>query len=397
MLSILSMHVHDVVVIGAGPTGSYAAYQLAKDGFDVLVSERNRSFAHPPACTGIIGIEAFERFNLPRDSIVSEIKDIVLISPTGLSLAFRPESIQAFVVDRLKFDQELRERALKSGASIRLGASCKEIQIKDTYVEVRVNDSREPIRAKAVVIASGFNHRLSKSLGLGMPSDYTQGVQTEVKIEGVKETEIYVGNSIAPGSFAWVVGLKDGRARIGLTTKHNAPLFLRRFLEGPQLRDKIKEKGTILSKVIPVGSLKRTYSVRALVVGEAAGLVKTTTHGGIYYGLISSQLAVETLREAFREGNFSSYIMGRYEGRWKSTLDREIKTGYMIRRFFSSLSDKHIDRFFKIALNDGAMDIVYEKVRFDWHSDVIFSLIRHSLINKYFSFLPPLTPKRPSL
>jgi len=297
------MHIHDVIIIGAGPIGSYTAYQLAKDGFDVLIIEKNASFSHLPVCTGIISLEAFKRFHLPEDSILSSIKDIVFFSPSGLSLSFRPSSPQAFVVERITFDEGLRDIALKNGADIRTGTSCKEIKIKDNHVDIKVNDSRETIKAKAVVIASGFDRILSENLSLGRPSDYVQGVQTEVAIEGVKETEIYMGNDIAPGSFAWVVGLKDGRAHIGLTTKQDSILFLRRFLESSFLSDRIKEKGAIDCKCIPIGTLQKTYSERTLVVGEAAGLVKTTTHGGIYYGLISSQLAVETLKEAFKEGD----------------------------------------------------------------------------------------------
>jgi len=378
---------HDVIIIGAGPTGSYTALQLAKEGFDVLVLEKNSSFVHPPVCTGIVSIEAFEEFNLPRDSILSSIKDILFFSPSGQILPFRPNSTLAFVVDRFTFDQVLRERAIKNGASIRLGAFCKEIQIRDANVEIRVNDCREKIRAKTLVVASGFNRKLNESLGLGSPSDYLQGVQTEVKMEGIEETRIYIGNDIAPGSFAWIVGLEKGNARIGLTAKNHAPVFLQRFLRTPTLRDKIKDKGTILSKFIPVGNLRKTYSERMLVVGEAAGLLKTTTHGGIYYGLISSQLAVDTLKEAFRSGNFGSYTMKNYERRWKSALNKELKAGHMIRRFFFNLHDGLIDKFFEIALNNGVMDIVNKKFRFDWHSDLIFSLARHSLIKKYFSKL----------
>lgn len=367
---------HDAIVIGAGPTGCYTAYQLAEEGFDVLVLEKNGSFTYPPVCTGIIGIEAFERFNLPEDSILSSIRDILFFSPSELTLTFCPGPTQAFVVDRAKFDRGLRELALKTGASIRLGTSCRGIQIKDTYVEVGVSGTEEKIKAKVVIIASGFDQRLSKNLGLGNIPDYIQGVQTEVKAEGVKETRVYVGNNIAPGSFAWVVGLGNGRARIGLTTKHNASMFLRRFLENPVLRGEIKEKGAILYKLIPIGSLKRTYSDRMLVVGEAAGLVKTTTHGGIYYGLISSQLAVETLKESFRIGNFGSRIMKRYEGRWRERLGAEIKTGYRLRRFFSHLRDEQIDKLFKITMNNGVMDILHQKVRFDWHSNLILSLAK---------------------
>jgi digeranylgeranylglycerophospholipid reductase len=382
MVSILSMH--DVVVIGAGPTGCYSASQLAKGGFDVLVLEKNGSFTCPPVCTGVISVEAFERFQLPRDSIVSSVKDILFFSPSGLTLPFCPGSTLAFVVDRIQFDRRLRELALKNGASIRLGTSCEDIQIRNTHVEVKVNECREIIKSKTVVIATGFNRSMSESLGLGSPSDYIQGAQTEVKMEGVKEARIYIGNDIAPGSFAWVVGLDDGAARIGLTTKMNAPFFLKKFLESFHLRDTVKGKGLVLTKVIPVGSLKRTYSDRMLVVGEAGGLIKTTTQGGIYYGLISSQLAIETLREAFRKGNFGSYVMKRYEKRWKDALDKEIKAGYMIRRLFSCLSDLQIERFLKLAMNDGVMDIVYRKVKFDWHSGLIFSLMRYPVFKNLF-------------
>jgi digeranylgeranylglycerophospholipid reductase len=118
-----------------------------------------------------------------------------------------------------------------------------------------------------------------------------------------------------------------------------------------------------------------------LLVGEAAGQVKTTTHGGIYYGLIGSQFAVKTLKEAFKKGDFGPLIMKRYESRWRNTLAIEIKIGYMLRRFFSRLRDEQIEKLFKIAKSNGVMDIVYKKARFDWHSDLIFSLIKHSLVN----------------
>jgi len=204
-------------------------------------------------------------------------------------------------------------------------------------------------------------------------------VQTEVTIDGLKETEIHIGDDIAPGSFAWVTGIKDGRARIGLSTKQDAIVYLRNFLETSVLKDRIKDKGIVLGKLIPIGSLQKTFYNRMLVVGEAAGQVKTTTHGGIYYGLISSQFAVETLRKAFAEGNFGTRIMKNYEIRWRDAFNAEIKTGYMLRKFFSHLQNEQIDRLFKIALSNGVMDIVYKKARFDWHSDLIFSLIRHSL------------------
>jgi digeranylgeranylglycerophospholipid reductase len=375
---------HDVIIIGAGPIGSYTAYQLAKDGFDVLVVEKNKCFTSLPACTGIIGLEGFKRFNLPDDSILSAVKDIKFISPSGLSLSFNPPSMMAFVVDRIKFDNRLRQLALKNGVNIWLDTPCEGIKIKDTYAEIKINDLRDTIKAKAICIASGYNCGLNEKLGFGRPSDYVQGVQIEVAIEKLKETEIYIGNTIAPGSFAWVVGINDRQARIGLTTKHNASMFLKRFLKSHFLRDRIKDEGTIISKIIPVGTLRKTFFDRTLVIGEAAGLLKTTTHGGIYYGLISSQLAVETIKGAFRRGDFGICSMSGYERLWRRTLDREIRLGTVVRRFFSHFHDEQIDRLFRIAMSDGIMGIVYKKAKFDWHGDLVFALMKHSLFKNIF-------------
>ena len=56
----------DVVVIGAGPTGCYSACELARAGYDVLLLEEHEQVGEPQHCTGVIGLEAFEEFDLPR-------------------------------------------------------------------------------------------------------------------------------------------------------------------------------------------------------------------------------------------------------------------------------------------------------------------------------------------
>lgn len=376
--------IYDVVVIGAGPVGSYTAYQLAKEGLEVLIIDRNETFTRPPVCTGVIGVEVFEKFELPEDSVISQIKDIAFFSPTGLKVVYQPKSNLAYVVDRVKFDQALRGLALKNGARIQLNSLAKGIHFKDSHLEIEIANQSQLIRSRGVVVATGANQNLTHKLGLGRFPDYVFGAQTEVRMEGVSETEIYLGNRISPGAFAWVVKIGEEKARIGLVTRENAREYLENFLNNQVIRDRLKEKGEIQGRAIPMGSLPRTSGERILVVGEAAGQVKTTTHGGIYYGLICSRIAVETLKEAFEKGKFSSQILRNYDKRWKGLLEREIKSGYWLKKFYSRINDSQIDELFRIAISDGIMDIVHQKARFDWHGELIATLVKHCLQENYF-------------
>jgi flavin-dependent dehydrogenase len=112
--------------------------------------------------------------------------------------------------------------------------------------------------------------------------------------------------------------------------------------------------------------------------------VKTTTHGGIYYGLICARIAVETLVEAWKKQDFSSAIFAQYERRWRELLEPEILKGIRFRRFFSHLTDGQIEWFFKMSQKDGIMDLLHKKARFDWHGEFISSLIQHAFFKKYF-------------
>jgi len=376
---------HDVIVIGAGPIGSYAAYGLARNGLEVLVVEKEAFPKPPPVCTGVIGVEAYDEFDLPREAIVSTVKDIKLLSPSGKTVVFRPSHPQAYVVDRAVFDRQLQKRAEESGVVFLGGAGCKDIRISRDSVEVQTNQGHEAIRARIVVLASGYNPSLSAKLGLGRISDHLEGVQTEADVTGVTDTEVYVGRSLAPYSFAWMLPFSRGRARIGLVTRRNSLSFLARFLNHGPIKERLGSVGPLSRKLIPYGQLKRTFSDRTIVVGEAAGQVKSTTHGGVYYGLISARCAIETITEAFRIGEFGASALGRYEQQWKDILEKELSRGFLLRRFFSRMTDRQIERLFDLSARDGIMRAVREKARFDWHHAIISSLIEHPLLKKYFT------------
>jgi digeranylgeranylglycerophospholipid reductase len=378
------VHVHDVVVIGAGPVGSYCALELARKGLDVLVVEKNLPGQYQPVCSGVIGTEAFTEFPLPVDSIISEVREIVLVSPAGQKVAYHPDTVQAYVVNRSMFDEQLRGFARSNGAEIREGFTCTAIDATAQDVRVRVAPSGQELRARMVMIASGHNPVLTKMAGLGMVLGYVEGVQADAEVDDLRQTEVYLGNTIAPSSFAWLVGLEDGKARIGLTSRRQSVAYFRSFLGTPFIQGRVRMTGRVHKKIIPYGLLKRSFGDRLMVVGEAAGQVKTTTHGGIYYGLICARVAVETLIEAWKKDDLSAAMLAEYERKWRHILEPEILKGIRFRRFFSHLNDGQIEWFFKMSQKDGIMDLLHRKAKFDWHAEFISSLIQHAFFKRYF-------------
>src|SRR4029077_18003470 len=117
-------------------------------------------------------------------------------------------------------------------------------------------------------------------------------------------TELYVGRSVAPGAFAWKIPLGQGRVRVGLMAEENPRPYFKALLKrvAPQLDQKkiVPQQKAICQ--VPVG---KCVADRIVVIGEAAGHVKTFTGGGIYYGLLSADIAAETVLRAFQRGEFT--------------------------------------------------------------------------------------------
>jgi flavin-dependent dehydrogenase len=191
--------------------------------------------------------------------------------------------------------------------------------------------------------------------------------------------EIYTGGRIAPGFFAWLVPTTNGMARAGLISRRQPKQHLRRLIAELTARGKISEtEVTLHSRQMPLGMLPRTYGRRLLVVGDAAGQVKPTTGGGIYYGLLCAGLAAGVLSAALEEDDLTAARLAVYQKQWRHLLGKDIKLGSMARRFYQLLGDGQIDSLFGLANASGVVEalIAEENLTFDWHGRVILSLVK---------------------
>jgi geranylgeranyl reductase family protein len=343
--------VYHTLIIGGGPSGSYLAGQLAYLGYQTIVFEQNQNLGAKKCCTGIIGKECFDTFLAPQNLnprvILREADSAKFFSPSGKLLRVTQEKAQAYVIDRSLFDLSLAEEAQRKGAEYFLGAQVEEVNSVNNHFEVKALG--RTFAGRTLVLANGFGSKLTQKLGLDKINDLVIGAQAEVQTSGIDEVEIYLGNQIAPGFFAWLVPTTQGKALAGLLSRHHIGLYLRNFLQLLFRQGKIASPDVEISYGgIPLKPLPKTYCSAIVVVGDAAGQVKPTTGGGIYYGLIGAQAAAATLDQSLSSNDFSARLFSSYEKAWRSKIDKEIKIGSRARWLFERLSDKKVDHFFEV-------------------------------------------------
>ena len=373
----------DVLIVGGGPAGLMAARTLARCGHEVVVLEEHAAIGSPVHCTGILGLDAFDELELARTPICGIASSARFRAATGQSVLVESNRIRAAVVDRAAFDETLAQQALAAGATIETGARVRYLDMGEGSVLAHLESADRPVVARACVLACGANYRFNRQLGLGVPRVFMQSAQIEASFPIQDHIDVYLGRALAPRGFAWVVPFmreESSYAKIGLMCETRAASWFRDFVErvGGESRTDRSSWPEPRLKILPLAPVRRTYGARLLAVGDAAGLIKPTTGGGIYYGLLSGYWAAEVLDTALRRDSLDARSLSRYQARWRERLGPEMRAGLAFRTLASRLDDRAVGALVELAAVDGLVPLVERTADFNWHRDTALALLKNA-------------------
>ena len=380
----------DVIIVGAGPAGNNAALGLALRGFAVTVIDSRRNIGEK-LCTGIVGQECTRRFPVDPAFVYREASTAEVVAPFTEPVRFEAATPQARIIDRAAYVASFAHRAQDAGANYLLGQRVSKVTPQSGGVTVVTDEGC--YQGRALILAAGFGSPLTRQLELGTVTDYVTGAQAMVTTNGLSEVKVFLGHDVAPGFFSWLAPTSQNRALAGLLVRRQAPAHLDRFIR------RQRQEGTIEDVVceaacwgVPLRPLRQTYRERILVVGDAAGQVKPTTGGGIYYALLASEIAAQTLAGALDADDLSASRLSRYQRRWKGLLSQELEVGYSARRLFEALNDQQISSLVRQAgLNGIRRDLANSPgMSFDWHSGMIGKVMGHPVLGGALRLINPL-------
>ncbi|MFH1453365.1 MAG: NAD(P)/FAD-dependent oxidoreductase [Armatimonadota bacterium] len=390
---------YDIIVIGAGPAGNFISGELSAAGFKVVTLEEHDQIGTPVHCTGVIGEDLFQHFNIPSNSIIDEMPYFKVFSPRG-DYFYLPNRLKAYVVDRAKFDSTLSDIAVRKGVKYELSAKAVKVENLDKKVIVHVQNKKDKqikkIEGKFCIIATGAMSNLPYESGISRPRSFYKSVQTEVEIANLKGAEIYTGKIVAPGSFAYVVATSGRIAKAGVITRIKAKACFENLLKTKQLKDRVL--GVLESvkyRRIPVGIPKETVVNRIAALGDAAAQLKTTSGGGVYYGLICADILFKNLKAAYNGKDFNLKKVKKYDKEWKDNLGSELQAGILLRSFFENVDDNYINKIFELVKTAPVKKIIENRAHYERHKDLVVALLKIPKARKLaFEIIKKNLPKK---
>jgi digeranylgeranylglycerophospholipid reductase len=359
---------YDVAVVGAGPCGATAARICAERGLATVLLEEHGTPGYPVQCAGLLSTAAWRECSISSAPILNQVRGARILGSRDLELRIDTGETKAVVVDRMRLDQAMVEAAVRAGAELHLKTMVRGIE--GTTLLTRGVRGREELGARLIIAADGVRSGIARLKNMKRSLHILVGLQAEI-LHPMDPALVEVHPHAAPDFFGWAIPIGEGRVRVGLCGEREVKEHFHRFrnqFPGPCLH--------LVSGALPIGPMPRTYGDRVLYVGDAAGLVKPTSGGGIYTGLRSAAHAAEVAVQCCEQGRFEDSVLSNYQRRWEKDFGGELRLGYRWFRLRQKLTPEDIDHLITIFQDPDLLDRILRYGDMDRPGILVRHLIR---------------------
>lgn len=361
-----------ILVVGASVGGATAANTLARAGVPVIMLERDLSWVKP--CGGALPPKAFEEFDIPQSLISRKVYKTMIHSPSERTTEIEVAGIEKSDSDyvamacREHLDPYLRERAVSNGAQL-IEGKLLDLTVETDGVVVTYREkgdrAKKTMRVEVVIGADGAYSATAQALGLPrLPrciAIQERMYLPEDKMKRWEDTaDLYLGQDVSPDLYAWVFPKADHIA-VGCGAGPGNTAKARELLANLKRRIAPELSGGEVfleeAHALPMHPRKHIAFERAMLIGDAAGLVVGTSGEGIYWAMKSGHQAALTLIETLPD--VSEKALRRYEKLWW----QEYGTMYRFLRWLQKWgygNERQMEVFTDMCRNKDVQQLTFE-------------------------------------
>jgi geranylgeranyl reductase family protein len=334
----------DIGIIGAGPAGSSAAISLARKGYSVVLVDKS-TFPRSKLCGDFlnpISWPLFERLGVAEELLSlkhEEITGFRISCFTGEEASFpfphhHGQPLYGLGLNRLYLDHLLLKRAEREGATVLEGKKVRDLSNEGGQWTISLTDpwGDETLHSAFLIGADGRNSVVAERLGLAGPRKKIGSfLGFQLHLRGVQRMNGQVQIHLFPGGYAGLAGVGGGITNLCFALEkrrvkdHSAieSILENCLYQNPHLKIALKESQRIseTQSTYPIHTRRRRSSGDGFVLlGDAAYAPEPVTGEGVYFALMSANLASEVIHQAFVKGDFSTNQTARYETVCKKSL-----------------------------------------------------------------------------
>ncbi|MFX0022986.1 MAG: NAD(P)/FAD-dependent oxidoreductase [Candidatus Hermodarchaeota archaeon] len=360
----------DIIISGAGPSGSQCAKVLAEAGYKVALIEKNTNWRKP--CGGATHSSVIDLYPELKNLNYPKIRGVVMYSADYHKLEFKGTSSEySVIMDRLELDNIMREAAVDAGAELFNNHFSFDFITKNQKkigIKTKTTNGSKEFYGNLIVIADGMSSKLAVKSGIRSkwkPKELAIGICSIM--EGnhqLDEESVYVYFKPYQG-YAWIFPLSNRRYNIGIFTfgsdnsKYNIYNVYNEFVNNPNVKQYISDSNnkTIWSSsyLFPAEGVleKSLFDDNLMLIGDAGGFVSPISGEGIQTAVLSGKIAAQTALSALQDEDYSRTSLKNYRTNQEiKKIIRNFKQKTSMINFFYENDGKNLNKMLELADRD---------------------------------------------